>query len=59
MPALGIDLEAITTHLDALADTNLCPRCEIPVTTVMADIGRLEIHVTRLYGANGGVPAVR
>lgn len=51
MPALSIDLEAITTHLDALADIQPCPRCDIPVTTAMADIGHLLIQITVLYAA--------
>ena len=36
IPKLTIDLEGITTHLDALAGTDLCPHCEAAVTTLAA-----------------------
>lgn len=51
MPRPTVDLEPITSHLDALADTDLCPRCDAAVTAVMGDVPRLLIELNRLYDA--------
>jgi hypothetical protein len=51
MPKLTIDLEAITTHLDALAGTDLCPHCDAAITALADDITHLLIEINRLYGA--------
>ncbi len=41
-----LDLEAITTHLIALAGTQRCPRCDTAVISAIADItGPLAILV--------------
>jgi hypothetical protein len=56
-----LDLEAITTHLTALADTEWCPRCDSAVISAIADITGLlailaglceELAGARLGNAN-------
>lgn len=51
MPKLTIDLEAITTHLDALADTDLCPHCDAAVDALTGDVVQLLTEINRLYHA--------
>jgi hypothetical protein len=48
MPHPSVNLEAITTHLTALAGTQLCPRCDTTVTAVIADITALLSILARL-----------
>jgi hypothetical protein len=61
MPHPPITLEEITTHLTALADAQLCPRCDATVVPVITDITGLlstlarlsdELAIARLDNAN-------
>jgi len=49
MPQATLNLEEISTHLNALADTQRCPRCDISVTQVITDTGHLLGELARLY----------
>jgi hypothetical protein len=51
MPTLTIDLEAITSHLDALAGMNLCPHCDVALTALAGDIAHLLTQINQLYSA--------
>jgi len=51
MPTLTIDLEAITTHLDALAGTDLCPHCDAALTALTGDVAHLLTEINQLYAA--------
>ncbi|MGH3851529.1 MAG: hypothetical protein ACRDRT_17875, partial [Pseudonocardiaceae bacterium] len=46
-----LDTRAINARLASLADLALCPDCDVPVTTLTADMVDLLIEVTRLTGA--------
>ncbi len=49
MPPLSIDPDEITSRLRELANTDVCDRCELPVTRAVTNIARLLIQVNRLY----------
>jgi len=49
MPHSIINLEAITTHLAALADAQACPQCDHARTAVIADFTHLLTELARLY----------
>ena len=51
IPTLTIDLEAITTHLDALAGTDQCPHCDAALTALAGDIAHLLTEINQLYSA--------
>jgi hypothetical protein len=53
MPRLSIDPDHVLTRLRALASTNPCEHCELPVTHAITDIARLLMQVNRLYIALG------
>ena len=48
-PPRPLDLEAITAHLHALADTQWCPRCDTAVTPVIEDVTNLLSILAQLY----------
>lgn len=48
-PRPFLNLEAITTHLTALADVQSCGRCDIALAQVITDTARLLAEVSRLY----------
>jgi hypothetical protein len=56
-----LDLEAMTAHLAALAQAESCPRCDVAVVSVLADVTSLltilawlcdELAAVRLDNAN-------
>src|SRR5262249_14045523 len=51
MPRLSIDVEAIASHLETLADAEPCPYCGTTVTIVTSDAAHLIIEVNRLSAA--------
>lgn len=51
IPQLTINLEEITTHLDALAGMDLCPHCDAALTALAEDIAHLLTEVNQLYRA--------
>jgi hypothetical protein len=48
-PPRPLDLEAITAHLHALADTQSCPDCDTAVTPVIEDVAHLLSILAQLY----------
>jgi hypothetical protein len=51
IPKLTIDLEAITSHLDALAGMDPCPSCDAALTVLAGDVAQLLTEIGQLYGA--------
>lgn len=51
IPKLTINLEEITTHLDALAGTDLCPHCDAALTALTEDIAHLLTEINQFYRA--------
>jgi len=44
----GLDVEAISTHLSALAKAQSCPRCDTAVLAVLSDVARLLAALAQL-----------
>jgi hypothetical protein len=53
IPPLSIDRDEISSRLRALARSDICERCELPVSQAITDIARLLNQVSRLYAALG------
>jgi hypothetical protein len=49
MPKLTIDLEAISTHLDAIAGMDLSPDCDLALTALAGDVAELLAQINQLY----------
>jgi hypothetical protein len=45
----ALDLEAISTHLSALAQAQSCPGCDTAVTAVLNDVAGLLAILAQLY----------
>ncbi|MCA1600099.1 MAG: hypothetical protein LC776_00155 [Acidobacteria bacterium] len=49
IPSLQIDTAAIAARMAALAETEPCPHCGLPLTQMAVDVSDLLAEVVRLY----------